>query len=260
MKLLGIITMLGMALLLAGCGDDETAQTPQGKDKVAKADDAKNKVPPKPPTGDTEDGAPRGGAPSDDDQQGGDDKQAGDDNQDGNDKQGGDDRRNPAEDKSDPADDKQSSDDSDNPRDKADPQDKQDSPPKRDDPPPTDDSFEKIIEETIALFNEATESLNAVNDGDTAKLAGDELKALADRLKKLDARWKALGEPSEEKARELDEKYGPAYRASLGDAGKSAVKASGRLFKSGGAKAVGALKDAFAQLKDAAEGMMKKDE
>jgi hypothetical protein len=69
------------------------------------------------------------------------------------------------------------------------------------------DSHEALMKDQIAVIRDLNAVLANVKDAETARAAKPEIEALGNRMKKLEDRAKALGEPSADQKKALEEKY-----------------------------------------------------
>jgi chromosome segregation ATPase len=70
------------------------------------------------------------------------------------------------------------------------------------------DSREKVMEDQLDLMEQTVGILEGVTDKESAEEAKPKLEALKEVSEELQARAKKLGKPTEEEAKELQEKYG----------------------------------------------------
>ena len=71
------------------------------------------------------------------------------------------------------------------------------------------DSHESVIKEQIGLMNEMADVMEGIKTKADAEAAKPKLESIASKMKDLQEKAKKMGEPSEEKQKELMEKYMP---------------------------------------------------
>ena len=78
------------------------------------------------------------------------------------------------------------------------------------------DTHEKVAEDKINLIEQIADILEDVTDDASADAAAKRIEALAGEMKAVNERAKALGDPTPELNKQLEEKYKPRTQKILG--------------------------------------------
>ncbi len=90
------------------------------------------------------------------------------------------------------------------------------------------DSYESMASDSVSYYEEMASILEGVSDVESAKAAAPKLEAVGQKMAELRKRTDALGQPTLEQVKALEEKYTKEMTSAMGRIGAVARKLAGK--------------------------------